>query len=70
MLSLSKDGAGLSRIQIVQPNPMKLQKQHRHRAIRALPAGLPLPFFTILALLLQTMDIIAPFVAQITVSTV
>jgi hypothetical protein len=48
---------------------MKLQKQLRHRAIRALPVGLALPFFTILALLMQSMGIIAPFGAQITFST-
>jgi hypothetical protein len=48
---------------------MKLQKQLRHRAIGALPASLPLRFFTILALLMQSMGIIALFAAQIAFST-
>jgi hypothetical protein len=68
MLSLSKDGAELSPIQIVQTNPMLVQNISIARHPRP-PSRSAAAIFTILALLMQSMGIIAPFVAQIAFST-
>jgi hypothetical protein len=46
---------------------MRVQNSTAVPAIHALPAGLPLQIFTILALLMQTMGIITPFAVQTTI---